>query len=119
MDPLAVVVIEEEEGALGGGTNALGPLDGESEIVASVEEYLSCVIVQTDHPVPLNSIMQEDRPLLFHFTAAPQEALVESNAIVEDPVDPIAQKVESLAADCEMHFNIPIRIVFQEIIAKK
>ncbi|ERN09668.1 hypothetical protein AMTR_s00029p00208210 [Amborella trichopoda] len=119
MDPLVVVINEEEEGALGGGTNALGPLDEEGEILASVEEDLSCAMVPADHLVPLNSITQEERTLLVHSIAAPHEALFESNAIMEDPVDPVAQKVESLAADCGMDFNILIGVVFQEIIAKK
>ncbi|ERN06270.1 hypothetical protein AMTR_s00016p00210160 [Amborella trichopoda] len=131
VDPLALMVIEENDHMLVAGEMAQDVVDDLEDDAMVLEDDLNMGVVTLDQHPPINTIPMEQCPLLLHFTLessknvnivyeiAVKEVSVDVAAVKEAPVDLDIHKLNTMASDCGMNFNIPIGVVFHKIICKK
>ncbi|ERN10359.1 hypothetical protein AMTR_s00026p00091250 [Amborella trichopoda] len=131
VDPLAIIVVEEDDvhQIMNEGVVAMDHVAGVGFDAPMLEDGPQdlAVVAVNDH-LPLNTIPHYHNPLLLQFTVelpkeldeptdpeAPDAPVVEDAhvAVVDD------HKISSLVFYCGMDFNIPIGVVFQNMIAKK
>ncbi|ERN09055.1 hypothetical protein AMTR_s00163p00047920 [Amborella trichopoda] len=132
VDLLVVVVLDEMDEPV-----AEEHLHPDHVVVGGAVEDPGLVLVKVASPPPLAAISNDDNPLLLHQTSAP---LGTADLTTITSVDPVAgmdslkhgmdglesgledakeNLVASLVSYCGMNYDLPIAVVYKDIIAKK